>query len=89
MAWPGYHSDTGELADPVDGYLLTLDLPADAVGRTVHVRFDPPGWWLELPCWWLGVLGGLGWSAAAAVTASRSRSTQSRARRTSAAAAGR
>jgi hypothetical protein len=92
IAWPGYGTDTGSLAEPVDGYLLTLDLPRDAAGRTVHVRFDPPGWWLELPSWWLGVLGGLAWSVAVALTgrrASRSRSTRSPARRTSAAAAGR
>lgn len=92
IAWPGYRTDTGSFADPVDDYLLTLDLPADAGGHVVHVRFAPPRWWLELSCWWLGVLGGLGWSATAALKrrgASRSRSTRSRARRTSAAATGR
>ncbi len=67
LAWPGYHTDVGTLADPVDGYLLTVDLPAGAAGRTVTVRFSPPGWPLELACWWLAVLGGAGWAVARAV----------------------
>lgn len=62
MAWPGYDTDTGELADPVDGYLVTVDLPESAAGRTVTVHFSPPGWVVEVASWWCGVLIGLGWS---------------------------
>ncbi len=62
LAWPGYATDVGDLAAPVDGYLLTVRLPADAAGRTVTVRFSPPGWPLEVAAWWLAVLGGLSWS---------------------------
>lgn len=61
LAWPGYRTDVGELADPVDGYLLTVRLPPDAAGRTVTVHFSPPGWTLEVATWWLGVVGGLVW----------------------------
>ena len=45
----------------MDGYLLTARLPADAAGRTVTVRFSPPGWPFEVACWWLAVVGGLAW----------------------------
>lgn len=62
LAWPGYDTDTGHLADPVDDYLVTLDLPESAAGKTVTVHFSPPGWALEVTCWWIGVLAGLGWS---------------------------
>jgi hypothetical protein len=55
VAWPGYTTDVGRLADPVDGYLLEVDVPGEAEGRVVTVHFSPPGWPLELACWWLGV----------------------------------
>jgi hypothetical protein len=61
LAWPGYHTDVGRLGDPVDGYLLRVDLPADARGRTVDVRFSPPGWPVEVAAWWLAVAAGLVW----------------------------
>lgn len=62
LAWPGYDTDTGHLASPVDDYLVTLDLPESSAGKTVTVHFSPPGWALEVTCWWIGVLVGLGWS---------------------------
>lgn len=65
LAWPGYRTDTGRLAAPVDGYLVSVDLPADAVGRTVTVKFFPPGWPVEVGSWWLAVIAGLGWSVLA------------------------
>lgn len=73
VAWPGYRSDVGEVGDPVDGYLVSVDVPANAAGRTLTVSFSPPGWALELSCWWLAVLAGLGWSGLSAV---RSRGLQ-------------
>jgi hypothetical protein len=65
LAWPGYRTDSGELGRPVDGYLVTVDLPAGAAGRTVTVEFYPPGWNVELACWWLAVVAGLAWSGLA------------------------
>jgi hypothetical protein len=65
LAWPGYSTTYGGLVRPVDGYLLTLSLPASAAGQTVTVRFDPPGWHLELACLVAALLGGLAWSATA------------------------
>jgi hypothetical protein len=64
VAWPGYRTDVGSLADPVDGYLLTLDLPPGAEGRTVTVAFSPPGWALEVASWWVAVVGGAAWTTA-------------------------
>ncbi len=61
LAWPGYHTDLGRFADPVDGYLLTVDLPAGSAGRTVTVGFSPPGWTFGLSCWWGGMMFGLVW----------------------------
>ena len=61
LAWPGYGTDTGSLGAPVDGYLLSVDVPADAAGRTVTVKFSPPGWPVEVAAWWVAVLAGLVW----------------------------
>jgi hypothetical protein len=61
------------VAKPVDGYLLTVDLPADAAGRTVTVRYSPPGWHLELVTLWLAVLGGIAWCGASVVSRRRRR----------------
>lgn len=71
LAWPGYTTDVGTLADPVDGYLLTVDLPATAAGQVVTVHFSPPGWPVEVLCWWLAVLVGLGWAGRSWVAARR------------------
>ena len=55
-------TDVGSLADPVDGYLVTVDLPASAHGETVHVDFRPPGWPAEIAAWVIALVGGAGWS---------------------------
>ena len=55
LDWPGYATDVGSLADPVDGYLVTVRLPASAQGETVHVGFHPPGWTLEVAAWALAL----------------------------------
>jgi hypothetical protein len=36
------------------------------------VGFSPPGWPLELGCWWLAVLAGATWSVASRVRGHRS-----------------
>jgi hypothetical protein len=64
VGWPGYRTDVGDIGAPVDGYLLTVEVPPQAAGRTVTVRFAPPGWPFEVATWWLGVAAALGWSGA-------------------------
>ena len=73
MAWPGFATDVGHVGKPVDGYLLTVDLPADAAGRTVTVRYSPPGWHLELVTLGLAVLGGVAWCGASVLSRRRRR----------------
>jgi hypothetical protein len=67
LAWPGYATSVGSLADPVDGYLVTVDLPASARGQVVHVGFHPPGWPLEVGAWALALVAGAAWSVTFAV----------------------
>jgi hypothetical protein len=66
LDWPGYSTDVGTLAAPVDGYLVTVHLPPGSNGRVVHVDFHPPAWRLELGAWVLALVAGAGWSAVAA-----------------------
>ena len=62
LDWPGYTTDVGSLGDPVDGYLVTVHLPASAQGSTVNVDFHPPGWTVEVAAWALALTVGTGWS---------------------------
>jgi hypothetical protein len=62
LAWPGYYVDGATLAPPTDGYLLTVAVPPGASGRTVTVRYSPPGWGVEQLTGWLGIGIGLLWS---------------------------
>jgi hypothetical protein len=71
LDWPGYSTSLGSLDDPVDGYLVTVRLPASTSGSVVHVDFRPPGWTVEVGAWALALLGGTGWSVAAAVRRQR------------------
>ena len=73
LDWPGYATSDGSLEDPVDGYLVTVRLPASAAGETVDVAFHPPGWDAELAAWVLALLGGAVWSIWSAVAVRRSR----------------
>ena len=73
LDWPGYATDVGSLADPVDGYLVTVHLPPSAQGETVHVDFHPPGWAAEVAAWVLALLAGAAWSLVYAVRRRRGR----------------
>jgi len=73
LAWPGFSTDVGSLGTPLDGYLLSVDLPASAAGRTVTVRYSPPGWHAELATLVLALVGAVAWSGAAAVSRRRRR----------------
>jgi hypothetical protein len=62
LAWPGYSGAGATLAPPTDGYLLTVAVPPGTSGRTVTVRYAPPGWGVEQITGWLGLGIGLLWS---------------------------
>jgi hypothetical protein len=63
LPWPGYTVQNGTMGEPLDGFLLTVDIPADSVGRTIAVSFTPPGWAAGVSAWLLGTLGTLMWAA--------------------------
>ncbi len=67
LAWPGYTTSVGSLSPPVDGYLVTVKVPASASGQVVHVGFHPPGWPLEVGAWVLALVAGGAWSVVHAV----------------------
>jgi hypothetical protein len=78
LAWPGYHTDVGSLADPVDGYLVTVHLSPSDQGRTVDVGFHPPGWTAEVGAWALALVVGAGWCGWHAVRRRRGRGSAGR-----------
>jgi hypothetical protein len=63
LAWPGYSVANATLsAQPVDGFLLGVDIPRSSVGEVVTVTFQPPGWAAEIGTWLLGVGGVVTWA---------------------------
>ena len=80
LAWPGYRVEGGgSLSDHlVDGYLTTMSLPASTEGKIVTLRFDPPGWPVELAAWTVSVVASIGWSLLALVLWWRRRRDPSR-----------
>jgi len=73
LDWPGYHVSGASLAGSVDGYLLTVHVPATSSGRAVDVQFHPPGWTVEILAWALALVVGAGWSIGAEVRRRRAR----------------
>jgi hypothetical protein len=73
LAWPGYSVKGGELADPVDGMLVRVKVPAGSAGSTIVVKWDPPGWKLEMWALWTAILGALVWAALAGLGRARRR----------------
>lgn len=67
LAWPGYSTNVGSLARPLDGYLVTVHVPASASGSMVTIAFQPPGWKAEVAAWVLALVCGGGWSLVCAV----------------------
>jgi hypothetical protein len=61
LAWPGYSVDGAELAAPLDAMLVRVAIPAGSAGSTITVRWDPPGWRLELLALSTAVLAGSSW----------------------------
>jgi hypothetical protein len=62
IPWPGYQADGATVsADPVDTFLLGVDLDAAQVGQTVTVSFYSPGYPLQVAGAALILLILLGW----------------------------
>jgi hypothetical protein len=77
LPWPGYTVEGAELMErPVGGYLLGLEVPADAQGKLITISFEPPGWRIGIPVWAVAVVGMLGWSLVALRRARRDPSEQ-------------
>jgi len=64
IAWPGYTVTGAQFAAPARGYLLSLDLSHARVGDTVVVKFQPPGWILEVTAFVAALLLALIWAIA-------------------------
>ncbi|MDT0195790.1 hypothetical protein Q9R30_10520 [Arthrobacter sp. AB6] len=62
LPWPGYEVDNGKLVESVDGFLLTVQVPEEAVGKTISISFVPPGWRLGVALWFTGVGSMLLWA---------------------------
>ena len=62
LAWPGYDAEGAAVSAPLRGYLLQLDIPAGSAGKTVTVRFEPPGWPVVVGCMILAVGVTAAWS---------------------------
>lgn len=60
--WPGYRVDGAREAEPTQGYLLTVEVTPDDVGREVTVSFRPPGWPVELASAVLAVIVAVAWT---------------------------
>ncbi|KRD47469.1 hypothetical protein ASE27_03880 [Oerskovia sp. Root918] len=71
LSWPGYSTSAGRIGEPVDSFLLAVDLPAESVGEEVTVTFRPPGWTVQLACIALALGGAALWSGWAAWTRRR------------------
>lgn len=73
LPWPGYEARGASIGSPVDGFLLSVDVPEEAAGRTVSVAFTPPGWAAGVALWSVGVGGMILWTAFDLVAARRRR----------------
>lgn len=62
LAWPGYSVEGAQLVEPVGGMLVRVAVPAGSAGSTITVRWDPPGWTVELGALWTAMVAGLLWS---------------------------
>lgn len=64
IPWPGYQVDGGTVsAEPVDTFLLGVDIDAEQLGKTVTVSFYAPGYPAQLAAAVLLLLLLLGWPA--------------------------
>lgn len=77
LPWPGYQATGASIGSPIDGFLLSLEVPEGAAGQTVTVTFTPPGWLLGVVSWSIG-LGGMALWATVELVASRRSANSSR-----------
>lgn len=70
LNWPGYSVTGGTLAEPVNDFLVAVDVPASTEGGIVELSFSPPGWTTVRASWALALVLGLGWSVTHLVLAS-------------------
>lgn len=77
LAWPGYSASAGSLAEPDRGFLLTLAVGPQDVGKTIEVSFRPPGWAIEIASAALALLIAVAWSTAWVWARRSGRSAQS------------
>jgi hypothetical protein len=76
IPWPGYQVSGGHLReDPVDGFLLGVDVSAADVGETVTVSFWSPGWQVQVASAALVVLLTAAWAVGRLVLRRRRRTT--------------
>jgi hypothetical protein len=62
IPWPGYQADGATVsAEPVDTFLLGVDIDADQLGKTVTVSYYAPGYPLQFAAAGLLLLVLLGW----------------------------
>jgi hypothetical protein len=77
IPWPGYQVSGAELrAEPIDGFLLGVDVSAADVGRTVTVSFWSPGWQVQLASAAAAILLTMAWAIGRLVLRRRGRAAR-------------
>jgi hypothetical protein len=76
IPWPGYEVSGAQLREePVDGFLLGVDVSAADVGKTVTVAFWSPGWQVQVASAALVILLTAAWALGRLVVRRRRRVT--------------
>jgi hypothetical protein len=65
LAWPGYDADGAVISAPHRGYLVEMEIPAGSAGKTITLRFEPPGWPIVVGAIVLAWAASIGWIFAA------------------------
>ncbi|GAA4769397.1 glycosyltransferase family protein [Microbacterium gilvum] len=78
LPYPGYVIDGATAADPVRGWLLTVDVSRVAAGESVTVAFRPPAAPLLAASFALAMVVGAGWLVARGISAARRRGAAAR-----------
>lgn len=60
LDWPGYTVTGARHGSPLRDYLLTVDVPASAEGKSIDVTFRPPAWRLQVACLVLSLVVSVG-----------------------------
>ena len=76
LAWPGYSTSGGSLADPEREFLLTVAVEPEDVGTSIVVTFRPPGWTVEILSAIIALLIAAAWTAVWALVRRSSRATR-------------